>query len=278
MQIYIDTCVLPRCRLEEGRLYRERFGEQLGFELLLMFDIPDFEANLKQNRAMLEAGPLIFHEPVWGVEHTAARGSMAWEESQFHLQKTAEWAKRLHPLYMVYHLNNCAVPAHRKDRMLQRTLENLEETRELFPGTELLVENTGIAADGNRMLDQEEFTALCRERDFRVLIDVGHANANGWDIPKMIRELKDSVRGYHLHNNDGRYDLHRRLRDGTLKMDRLIPLLRQETPEAFLVVEYTREEYHGEPLCRDLQLLRDKLGKGGTEGCGASGKSSGIYL
>ena len=63
MQIYIDTCVLPRCRLEEGRLYRERFGEQLGFELLLMFDIPDFEANLKQNRAMLEAGPLIFHEP-----------------------------------------------------------------------------------------------------------------------------------------------------------------------------------------------------------------------
>ena len=89
MQIYIDTCVLPRCRLEEGWLYRERFGEQLGFELLLMFDIPDFEANLKQNRAMLEAGPLIFHEPVWGVEHTAARGSMAWEESQFHLQKTA---------------------------------------------------------------------------------------------------------------------------------------------------------------------------------------------
>ena len=174
--------------------------------------------------------------------------------------------------------NNCAVPAHRKDRMLQRTLENLEETRELFSGTELLVENTGIAADGNRMLDQEEFIALCRERDFRVLIDVGHANANGWDIPKMIRELKDSVRGYHLHNNDGRYDLHRRLWDGTLKMDRLIPLLRQETPEAFLVVEYTREEYHGEPLCRDLQLLRDKLGKGGTEGCGASGKSSGIYL
>ena len=77
MQIYIDTCVLPRCRLEEGWLYRERFGEQLGFELLLMFDIPDFEANLRQNRAMLEAGPLIFQEPVWGVEHTAARGSMA---------------------------------------------------------------------------------------------------------------------------------------------------------------------------------------------------------
>ena len=258
MQIYMDTCVLPRCRLEEGRLYRERLGEKLGFELLLMFDLPDFEANLERNRTLLEAGPLVFHEPVWGVEHTAERGSGAWQESRFHLQKTAEWAKRLHPACMVYHLNNCAVPPGGKDRMLRRTLESLEETREMFPGTELLVENTGIAADGNQLLDQQEFTALCRERDLRVLIDVGHANANAWDIPRAIRELKDRIRGYHLHNNDGRYDLHRRLWDGTLEMDRLIPLLRRETHDAFWVVEYTREEYHGEPLCEDLKALWEK--------------------
>ena len=157
--------------------------------------------------------------------------------------------------------NNCAVPAHRKDRMLQRTLENLEETRELFPGTELLVENTGIAADGNRMLDQEEFTALCRERDFRVLIDVGHANANGWDIPKMIRELKDSVRGYHLHNNDGLHDLHNRLRNGTIRFDELIPFICETTPGASGIIEYSRPSMHGETLTEDIRYLRRLTGQ-----------------
>ena len=259
MRLFIDTCVLPRCRLEEGKFYRDRFGKELGFELLPMFDLPDFEACLGRNRALLEEGPLVFHEPVWGVEHTAERGSPAWQESQYHLRKTAEWAKRLHPASMVYHLNNRAVPPEAKDRLLRRTLESLEETREMFPGTELLIENTGTAADGNRLLDQAEFTALCRERDLPALIDVGHANANGWDIPKLIRELKDRIRGYHLHNNDGRYDLHHRLRDGTLEMSLLIPVIRRETPDAHLVIEYTREEYHGEPLCEDLEKLREAV-------------------
>lgn len=26
MNLYVDTCVLPRCALETGRIYRERFG------------------------------------------------------------------------------------------------------------------------------------------------------------------------------------------------------------------------------------------------------------
>ena len=87
MNIYIDTCVLPRAQLQEGRIYREKFGKDLGFELLMMFDLPEFEENLKQNLDLFAEGPLFFHEPVWGVEHTALPGSAAWEESMYHLRK-----------------------------------------------------------------------------------------------------------------------------------------------------------------------------------------------
>ncbi len=75
MNLYVDTCVLPRCALETGRIYRERFGSSLGFELLMMFDLPNFEENLKNNLNLFPEGPLLFHEPVWGVDHAAKRGT-----------------------------------------------------------------------------------------------------------------------------------------------------------------------------------------------------------
>ena len=116
MNIYIDTCVLPRCRLETGRIYRERFGPRLGFELLMMFDHPEFEKNLEQNLDLFAGGPLMFHEPVWDVEHSAPKGSAEWEKSMYHLQLTRKYAEILHPASMVVHLNNCAVPPEGKSR------------------------------------------------------------------------------------------------------------------------------------------------------------------
>ena len=77
MGIFIDTCVLPRSVLETGRLYRDRFGPALGFELLMMFDLPDFEDSLRNNLDLFTGVPLMFHEPVWGVEHSAPKGSAA---------------------------------------------------------------------------------------------------------------------------------------------------------------------------------------------------------
>ena len=66
--------------------------------------------------------------------------------------------------------------------------------RSLFSPVRLLVENTGIAALGTALLDQEAFTILSRDQGWDVLIDVGHANANGWDLYRLIEDLK-RVRG-----------------------------------------------------------------------------------
>ena len=256
MNLYVDTCVLPRSRLETGRIYRERFGPSLGFELLMMFDLPEFEEDLKKNLGLFAGGPLIFHEPVWGVEHSAPKGSMPYIEGMYHLKLTKKYADILHPSAMVYHLNNCIVKPEMKDEMLRTSLENLEEIRGMFPDVKILVENTGQLSDGTMLLNQGEFIDLCRSRHLPVLVDVGHANANGWDIPQLIRVLKDQICGYHLHNNDGLHDLHNRIFDGTLDMQQLMRCIDEMTPEAFRVIEYTRPLYHGDPLAEDIEALQ----------------------
>ena len=256
MDIYIDTCVLPRAQLQTGRIYRERYGSSLGFELLMMFDLPNFEANLDENLELFSGGPLIFHEPVWGVEHSAPKGSKAWEDGMFHLRLTQKYAEILHPSAMVVHVNNCRVRPEDREDMLRTSLENLEEMREMFPGVELLFENVGTKADGTMLLNQAEFTDLCRARQLPVLIDVGHASANGWDIRKLVRDLRGQIRGFHLHNNDGVHDLHNRLQEGIIDYKTLIPYLDETVPDAFRVIEYSRPAFHGEPLLEDIGTLQ----------------------
>jgi len=256
MKMLIDTCALPRSRLETAKIYRERFGPSLGFELLMMFDLPDFERNLKSNLELFQEGLLIFHEPVWNCEPSAPKGSPVWEESMWHLRLTRKYAAILHPKAMVCHLNNQPVPPEKKDTRLRTALENLEEKREMFPDVRILVENTGTMADGSMMLDQEEFTQLCREQAWPVMIDVGHASANGWDLFRLIGDLKDQIEGFHLHNNDGRHDLHNRLGDGVINFSELIPFMNRTAPDAMRVIEYCRPELHGEPLIEDIGLLQ----------------------
>ena len=252
----MNTCVLPRCALEAAGFYRERLGADLGLELLPMFDIPDFEDDLKRNLDLYAGGPLTFHEPVFGVEHTAPRGSAAWEEGMYHLRLTKRYASILRPSSMAFHLNNCPIPPEDRERALKTALENLEEEREMFPGVRILVENTGLKADGTQLADQEEFTGLCLAHGFPVLVDVGHANMNGWDVPKLIEDLKDLIAEYHLHNNDGRSDQHNRLRDGTLDMEAVVRAIDRFTPDAKRVIEYTRPAYHGEPVLEDIRYLQ----------------------
>ena len=256
MNIYIDTCVLPRAQLQEGRIYRDKFGKDLGFELLMMFDLQEFEENLKQNLDLFAEGPLFFHEPVWGVEHSEPKGSKAWEEGMYHLRLTKKYADILHPEAMVYHLNNGVILPEEKERRIRTALANYEDMREMFPDVPLLVENTGTKADGSMLLNQAEFTDLCRARKLPVLIDVGHATANGWDILKLIRDLHGQIGGFHLHNNDGLHDLHNRLTDGVLDIPELVSCMDLLTPDAPRIIEYSRPAYHGEPLIRDIETLR----------------------
>ena len=142
--------------------------------------------------------------------------------------------------------------------MIRVSCENYREMEQLCQQHKMavLVENAGVKSNGNMLLDQEKFIALCKKEQYQVLIDIGHANANGWDLRCVMEELRDQIRAYHLHNNDGIHDSHRRIHDGTLDFDAFLRTVRDIGRPVDLVVEYAAQVEPDEAGIRaDLEEL-----------------------
>lgn len=81
-----------------------------------------------------------------------------------------------------------------------------------------------------------ELAARCPE--LSLCLDVGHAGAVSPVPPEeWIRQWGSRIGHVHLHNNDGRQDLHSGLRSGILPMERILPLLSEVSPQSDLVLE-----------------------------------------
>lgn len=255
--IFINTCLFGGQSFSRVRDYGAVYGGRLGFEILAMFDLPEFEENLRGCLDVLLEHRISFHGPVYFAEHSAARGTAQYEETMRHVLLTLQYAKILKSRHFTMHLNNCRVDPAQKTRMLYNAQENYKELQDLF-GTfdcPVYIENTGTLLQGNMLLDQQEFTDVCRDKKYEVLIDIGHANANGWDLYRLIEDLAPQIRAYHLHNNDGRHDQHRRLHDGTIDFTPLLHYIMEKTPGADLIIEYTRRELDGEGLHEDIRQV-----------------------
>ena len=255
--IFVNTCVYGAKKFPMVRDYIGDYGHRIGFEILSMFDLPEFEDRLKESLDCLEAQAISFHGPVFCAEHSAPKGSREYEETMWHIRKTLQYARPLRSRHLTMHLNNATVRPETRDAMLRNALENYKELQELFGafGCHIYVENTGTLAQGNVLLNQQEFTDLCRQEKFEALIDIGHANANGWDIPRLIESLSGQIRAYHLHNNDGRHDQHNRLHDGTMDFAAVAEAIRRQTPDAELIIEYIRPDLEGAPLREDIDEM-----------------------
>ncbi len=258
--VFLDTCLFMADHLSEAKQFADRWGGRLGFEILPMFDLPEYQGILDVCLPIFEGHRISFHGPVFCAEHSAPKGSQEYVETMRHIRLLLPYIRHLHGEHFTMHLNNCRVIPEKKDAMIRNALQNYAELCEILDpyGCPVCVENTGTALQENILLDQQEFTDLCRSEHFHVLIDIGHANANGWDIPKLIRDLKDQIRAYHLHNNDGVHDQHNRVHEGTIDYLKILQVIREETPEAVKIIEYTRPALLGDWIHEDIEeLLRE---------------------
>lgn len=74
----------------------------------------------------------------------------------------------------------------------------------------------------------------------RLCLDVGHANikkVSTVPIGTWILECAPYLSHVHLHNNDGEWDWHNNLKDGTIPMERVLELLDENAPEASFTFE-----------------------------------------
>ena len=240
MTVLISTNMYVSKDFDRVLTYVKEFDGKVGVEVFPMFHEPEYEKILQTCAPLLSKVPISFHGPYYHADYSAPYGSECYEKTMKMTEKTLEYCQNLKSKYMVFHHNNFRVSAENKQNMIENACINFRKVEKMYAdcGISVVVENAGVLQNGSMLLDQNEFINLCKKEDYRVLIDIGHAHANGWDLCSVMEALKERIAAYHLHNNDGVHDSHQRICDGTLDFDSFFERAKELTPSADLVLEY----------------------------------------
>lgn len=232
---------------------------EIGIELFFMSYYYGYIKLIKDNLEEFKKYKITFHEDYNLTEHSEDPTSKKSIRTEKYYTNMLEIAKELNPKYIVYHYNNKKVD--NREKMLEITRKNLDYFSNIskYP---LLIENVGIAQRENFLLNEEEFIEECLKRKEDVLIDIGHANANSWNLENVLSKLQNKIKSYHIHTNDGIHDEHCSIFDKKKTPDiiNFLKLYKKYTPNADLVIEYL-DQYDSqiELVIDDIKRLKEML-------------------
>lgn len=235
----------------------------IGVEVFPYFQLTRFEKELKDNLDWLENRYITFHSQYQATDPCYEKGTPEYDVSMKYYQKVFEYSRLLNAGYIVFHYYNFHFAQYERDRKLAAAEVTLSEAIRMSKeyGVRLCIENTEITRGENNchMFTQNEFISNAKlQNDCSILIDIGHANCAGWDLGKVIFELKDKILGYHLHNNDGYRDSHVSISDGTIDMDNFMKNYCRYTPNADLTIEYAPNKDLDLKVPEDVEFLKKK--------------------
>ena len=238
MSILISTAMYHSDNFKNILHFIERYNGKVGAEIFPRFDEEGFEQALRECVPALKQVDITIYRLSSMIKYGSVMGCE----------------------YIVYHHNNCAVAPEDREKLIKTSQDNLYEVSQLLLpyNIAVAVENAGTLAKGTMLLSQEEYISLVLESPCLAVIDIGHINANGWDMERVITALKHKITAYHIHNNHGKYDEHNRIFDGTLDFNRFMELYMKHTPGAKLVLEYSAElADKEEDICRDIDYITE---------------------
>lgn len=89
---------------------------------------------------------------------------------------------------------------------------------------------------------------------FSACLDIGHVNANSSkSLEYWIKGLNKRIKHIHLHNNNGSYDNHNGLLNGTIDMENTLRLLKETVPHASCALEV----FDAEEIVSSLEFLNN---------------------
>ena len=148
-------------------------------------------------------------------------------------------AKRfiLHPgFYNVFHFEDAK-------SMNLKSISKIAEYAEKV-GVSLTIENmpkTHPAILCN-VSDFKDFFDNIDHKSLGLTLDFGHANLIG-EIESFIKEFKDRLNHFHVHNNNGNFDSHMSIEEGTIIWDKLIEQVKSIGYRDYLTVESTKKPF-----------------------------------
>lgn len=105
-------------------------------------------------------------------------------------------------------------------------------------GVLLLVENVGNS--NTSIFTMEEYLEFLDDFPVNVkyILDIGHANITGWDIPYVVKALGSRLRAMHINDNDGKRDIHLAIGEGTVDWTRVYEAIKETGKCYDLILEY----------------------------------------
>ncbi len=261
MSIFVNTCLFATGKLKKMEEYIDRYGDKIAFEILGKFNEDTFGGELEECLRLKDRSRFAFHEPAWMAEHTAPEGTPEYERTSSMMEDTKKYARLYNCEHLVYHVNNCVVTEETRKTQLETTLRHLGDVKRQFDFCPIYVENVGVSVAHNTLFTQEQFTQMAKSENWNVLVDIGHANACGWDLFRLLRDLEGQIKAFHIHNNDGVHDLHARFREGTVDVIKYLSEAKRAVPDAKWILEYTDSEKEGDVLREDFEALSELYGE-----------------
>jgi sugar phosphate isomerase/epimerase len=139
-----------------------------------------------------------------------------------------------------------------KARALEKTKESVKEIAAyaLDQSVTVVVEN--LPANINATCTQaDELLEAIEGSGLGICFDMGHANTAG-QMDEMLK-LVDRFKNVHLHNNDGQWDQHNRVDDGSADVSKVVSVLKRSY-RGNIIIESTDLE-SGERSKRVLEAL-----------------------
>lgn len=233
---------------------------KVGIEIFPVFKSDRFHQEIREFLPKIKAYPTTLHGPYFNIEHSAPKGTPEYKLALEEFKLVLDLGKTTDATHIVFHYSNKTITPDNKVETIKQARINLQELNGLADaaGIPILFENTGVDVRKNNLFSEAEFIEEALRIPNDVLLDVGHAHANGWDIARVIKALQDKIKVYHLNNNSGQDDDHQRVLDGQIDYVELAKLYREYTPQADLVLEYGDNVAHDlSGIAADVRYLQD---------------------
>jgi sugar phosphate isomerase/epimerase len=139
-----------------------------------------------------------------------------------------------------------------KARALEKTKESVKEIAAYAMGQSVTVVVENLPANINATCTQAaELLEAIEGSGLGICFDMGHANTAG-QMDEMLK-LVDRFKNVHLHNNDGQWDQHNRVDDGSSDLSKVVSVLKRSY-RGNIIIESTDLE-SGEQSKRVLEAL-----------------------
>lgn len=202
--------------------------------------------------------PCTLHSPMLNCESTSVRGTKEHDMLMENWDKSIQLAVRLGAKQIVFHTNNCYIDKRDKEFLSNLCKDNTlilaQKCRQY--GIDMLVETLSLPVKGEPLFTDKEFVRFVFGNKLSALVDVGHMNLNGFDYEYVVSSLNSNIKAYHLHNNDGKNDIHDEISCGTFDYQLFAKNYSKYTPNADLVFEYIETpQTTAQSLYSDIDFL-----------------------